>query len=39
MFNDYLFNEWSLNAVFRGDYDMDADSLAEEEMLPTSLRV
>ena len=34
-FNDYLFNEWSLNAVFLGDYDMDADGLVEgNEMLP-----
>jgi len=35
MFNDYLFNEWSLNAIFRGDYDMNADGLVEgDEMLP-----
>jgi len=35
IFNDYLFNEWSLNAVFRGDYDMNVDGLVEgDEMLP-----
>ena len=34
-FNDYLFNEWSLNAVFRGDYDMNADGIIEgDELLP-----
>ncbi len=34
-FNDYLFNEWSLNAVLRGDYDMDINGLAEgDEALP-----
>ena len=35
LFNDYLFNEWSLNAIFRGDYDMDANGLVDgDEMLP-----
>lgn len=27
-FNEYLWNEWSLNAVTRGDYDMDLDGVA-----------
>lgn len=27
-FNEYLWNEWSLNAVTSGDYDMDLDGVA-----------
>lgn len=39
LFNDYLFNEWSLNAVFRGDYDMNVDGLVEgNEMLPNLVK-
>jgi len=35
LFNDYLFNEWSLNAVFRGDFDMNVDGVVEgDEQLP-----
>ncbi|HUS79080.1 MAG TPA: glycoside hydrolase family 1 protein [Patescibacteria group bacterium] len=26
---EYMFNEWGLNAVFHGDYDMDADMVVE----------
>jgi len=39
LLNDYLFNEWSLNAVLRGDYDMDIDGLAVgEEALPNLVK-
>jgi len=32
---EYVFNEWGLNAVFHGDYDMDADMVVDpEEQMP-----
>jgi len=34
-FNEYLWNEWNLNAVLRGDYDMNIDGVIQpEERLP-----
>lgn len=27
----YLFNEWFLNAIFRGEFDMDADGVTEKD--------
>lgn len=34
-FNEYLYNEWYLNSVFRGDYDMNLDGVIQpEEKLP-----
>jgi len=36
---DYAFNEWNLNAVFHGDYDMNLDQLVEpSEQLPHQVR-
>jgi len=38
-FIDYAFNEWNLNAVFHGDYDMDLDQVVEPwEQLPHQVK-
>ena len=38
-FIDYAFNEWNLNAVFHGDYDMNLDQVVEPwEQLPHQVK-